>query len=137
MQDASVPNDPPTQSNPLFDMRHRVVCHGRPASSGGIPGGMTQPYRRVLRAPDVRTVSAHPAEPAPATTLTTMTLPPELAAVASATKGFLPADEAAALYRAALAAGPGVWLEIGSYCGKSTVYLGGAARWVRGTAADG
>ena len=48
--------------------------------------------------------------------------------VASRTKGFLPADEGLALRQAALAAGPGLWLEIGTYCGKSTVHLGSAAR---------
>ena len=57
-------------------------------------------------------------------------LSPELAAVASATKGFLPADEGAALLAAALQAPPGLWLEVGTYCGKSTVHLGGAARAV-------
>jgi MMP 1-O-methyltransferase len=55
-------------------------------------------------------------------------LPDRLADVATRTKGFLPADEAAALHAAALAAAPGTWLEIGTYCGKSTVHLGGAAR---------
>ena len=55
-------------------------------------------------------------------------LSPELAAVASATKGFLPADEGAALLAAALQAPPGLWLEVGTYCGKSTVHLGSAAR---------
>ena len=55
---------------------------------------------------------------------------PDLLAVAEATKGFLPADEAAALHTAALSAGPGLWLEVGTYCGKSTVYLGAAARVV-------
>ncbi|HUR13042.1 MAG TPA: class I SAM-dependent methyltransferase [Mycobacteriales bacterium] len=55
---------------------------------------------------------------------------PDLLAVAQATKGFLPADEAAALHTAALTAGPGLWLEIGTYCGKSTVHLGAAARAV-------
>lgn len=48
-----------------------------------------------------------------------------------ATKGFMPADEGDALYDAALAAGaalPGLpWVEIGSYCGRSTVWLGAAA----------
>jgi predicted O-methyltransferase YrrM len=53
---------------------------------------------------------------------------PDQLAVASATKGFLPDDEAAALHEAALAAGPGLWLEVGTYCGKSTVHLGAAAR---------
>src|SRR6187200_2807676 len=44
----------------------------------------------------------------------------------------MPADEGDALYDAALAAGavcPGLpLLEVGSYCGRSTVWLGGAAR---------
>lgn len=44
-------------------------------------------------------------------------------------KGFLDADEGAALYAAALeAAHLGPCLEIGSYCGKSTVYLGQACK---------
>jgi MMP 1-O-methyltransferase len=50
--------------------------------------------------------------------------------VAAATRGFLPEDEGEALHAAALAAGPGLWLEVGSYCGKSTVHLGAAARAV-------
>jgi MMP 1-O-methyltransferase len=44
-------------------------------------------------------------------------------------KGFLDPAEGAALYQAALAAAPsGPLVEIGSYCGKSAVYLGTAAR---------
>lgn len=44
-------------------------------------------------------------------------------------KGFLARDEAEALYDLALASAPlGPCLEIGSYCGKSTVYLGTACR---------
>lgn len=44
-------------------------------------------------------------------------------------KGFLARDEAEALYACALAARDlGPCLEIGSYCGKSTVYLGSACR---------
>ena len=57
-------------------------------------------------------------------------LPADLAAVAAATKGFLPSDEGAALHAAALGAAPGTWLEVGTYCGKSTVHLGAAAREV-------
>ena len=46
-----------------------------------------------------------------------------------AVKGFLDAEEGATLYRAALAtASLGPLLEIGSYCGKSAVYIGSAAR---------
>ena len=55
-------------------------------------------------------------------------LSPELLVVAAATKGFLPPDEAAAPRPAASAAPAGCWLEVGTYCGKSTVHLGGAAR---------
>ena len=52
---------------------------------------------------------------------------PARLAVAGRTKGFLPDDEAAALRAAAAAATPGVWLEVGTYCGKSTVHLGAVA----------
>jgi predicted O-methyltransferase YrrM len=55
-------------------------------------------------------------------------LAPELLAIANATKGFLPDDEAAALRAAAAGAPVGLWLEVGTYCGKSTVHLGGVAR---------
>ncbi|MCA1683190.1 MAG: class I SAM-dependent methyltransferase, partial [Actinobacteria bacterium] len=52
-----------------------------------------------------------------------------LRAAAAAAKGFLPDHEAEALHRAALAAADvGPLLEIGSYCGKSAVWLGAAAR---------
>lgn len=48
-------------------------------------------------------------------------------------KGFLHPDEGAALYEyARQSAGLGPCLELGSYCGKSTVYLGAAARDVQG-----
>ena len=51
--------------------------------------------------------------------------------VAATTRGFLPDDEAEALHAAALEA-DGPFLEVGSYCGRSTVWLGAAAR-ARGT----
>jgi len=45
--------------------------------------------------------------------------------------GFMPDDEGLALYRAGLAgAGVGPLLEVGTYCGKSAVYLGAAAEEV-------
>ena len=51
---------------------------------------------------------------------------------ALAAKGFMPPDEGDALYEAAISAGtssPGLpFVEIGSYCGRSTVWLGGAAQ---------
>lgn len=52
----------------------------------------------------------------------------ELAALAQRVKGFMPHDEGLALYRAAAeVASLGPLVEIGSYCGKSAVYLGAAA----------
>jgi predicted O-methyltransferase YrrM len=39
----------------------------------------------------------------------------------------MPPDEGLALYEAALSAPRGVMLEVGSYCGKSSVYIGSAA----------
>lgn len=58
-----------------------------------------------------------------------MTLPDQALAVALAAKGFMPPDEGRALHEAGLNAGRvGPLLEIGSYCGKSAVYLGTAAR---------
>jgi predicted O-methyltransferase YrrM len=57
---------------------------------------------------------------------------PALRELAEAAKGFMPPVEGLALYEAARAAGldvPGApFVEIGSWCGKSTVYLGAAAR---------
>jgi predicted O-methyltransferase YrrM len=61
-----------------------------------------------------------------------VTVDPVLRAHALAAIGFMPPDEGDALYEAAVAAGralPGLaFLEVGSYCGRSTVWLGGAAR---------
>lgn len=57
-------------------------------------------------------------------------LSPDLRARAIAAKGFMPPDEGDALYDAAIAACSAVagpMVEIGSYCGRSTVWLGGAA----------
>ena len=53
-------------------------------------------------------------------------------AAAEAARGFMPPDEGLALYQAGLeaaAAVPGApLLEVGSYCGKSSIYLGAAAQ---------
>ncbi|WP_226343891.1 class I SAM-dependent methyltransferase [Agilicoccus flavus] len=60
-------------------------------------------------------------EPAP--------MDPALLRHALAARGFMPTDEGAALYETAVEAlrgGPG--LEVGTWCGKSAVYLGAAAR---------
>jgi len=54
---------------------------------------------------------------------------PELRKHAEAARGFMPVDEGQALHEAGMAvAVDGPLLEVGSYCGKSAVYLGAAAR---------
>jgi predicted O-methyltransferase YrrM len=54
---------------------------------------------------------------------------PALRAAAEAATGFMPPDEGLALYAAAYqAAALGPLVEIGTYCGKSTLYLAAAAR---------
>jgi predicted O-methyltransferase YrrM len=54
---------------------------------------------------------------------------PHLRALAEKARGFMPPDEGEALYQAALTtAVAGPLLEVGSYCGKSAIYLGAAAR---------
>jgi predicted O-methyltransferase YrrM len=64
----------------------------------------------------------------------TAVLDDRLRALALGTKGFMPADEGDALYAAALHSGwenpDSPWVEIGSYCGRSTIWLGAAAREV-------
>lgn len=55
----------------------------------------------------------------------------ELRALAARTKGFMPVDEGDALHDAGLVAarsGLGPIVEIGTYCGLSSIYLGAAAR---------
>jgi predicted O-methyltransferase YrrM len=61
-------------------------------------------------------------------------MPEDLLEHALAAKGFMPLDEGDLLHRLArrqLVHGP--VLEVGTYCGKSAVYLGAAAREVGGT----
>jgi len=59
----------------------------------------------------------------------TQTIPADLLAAAEEAKGFMPTDEGTVLFETAVryaAVGPVV--EIGTYCGKSTIFLGAAAR---------
>jgi predicted O-methyltransferase YrrM len=59
-------------------------------------------------------------------------MPDDLRAAAIAARGFMPTDEGDGLWAAALEAADAVpdapFLEVGSYCGKSSIWLGGAAR---------
>jgi predicted O-methyltransferase YrrM len=56
-------------------------------------------------------------------------VPADLLPHARAAKGFMPEDEGELLHRTALAhLADGPALEIGTYCGKSAIYLGAAAR---------
>ncbi|WP_319452709.1 MULTISPECIES: class I SAM-dependent methyltransferase [unclassified Mycobacterium] len=67
---------------------------------------------------------------------TDIALPPSAArlfALAEQVTGFMPADEGRALYDAAVRyLGDGTGVEIGTYCGKSTVLLGAAAQQTGG-----
>jgi MMP 1-O-methyltransferase len=64
-----------------------------------------------------------------AATVRGVSMDPRLRAKAEAARGFMPSDEGVALYDAAMAVSvDGPLLEVGSYCGKSAVYLGAAAR---------
>jgi MMP 1-O-methyltransferase len=64
-----------------------------------------------------------------AATVRGVSMDPRLRAKAEAARGFMPSDEGVALYDAAMAVSvEGPLLEVGSYCGKSAVYLGAAAR---------
>ncbi len=55
-------------------------------------------------------------------------VPDGVAARVAQLTGFMPIDEGEALFEVACTAGSGSWLEIGTYCGKSTYLLGNAAR---------
>ncbi len=63
---------------------------------------------------------------------TAAVMPADLRAHALSAKGFMPPDEGDALFDAAIdaaAAVPGLpFVEVGSYCGRSTIWLGAAAR---------
>jgi MMP 1-O-methyltransferase len=61
-------------------------------------------------------------------------MPADLLVHARAAKGFMPDDEGLLLHRYARERLPhGPVLEVGTYCGKSAIYLGAAAREVGGT----
>ena len=61
-------------------------------------------------------------------------MPADLLAHARDAKGFMPEDEGLLLHRIARQQLPhGPVLEVGTYCGKSAIYLGAAAREVGGT----
>ena len=52
----------------------------------------------------------------------------DLEAAARSARGFMPHEEGIGLYETALRiTGPGPIVEVGTYCGKSTIYLGAAA----------
>jgi predicted O-methyltransferase YrrM len=61
-------------------------------------------------------------------------MPPDLLEHALAATGFMPPEEGELLFRYAVGRLPhGPALEVGTYCGKSAVYLGAAARETGGT----
>src|SRR5579864_5139609 len=85
------------------------------------------PDRRVH--PEQHRRSTAPTEVIDPGRLRPIAMDPELLALAHRTRGFMPDDEGLALYTAALAAARlGPIVEIGTYCGKSSIYLAAAAR---------
>jgi len=67
-------------------------------------------------------------------TTSSTSMPPDLHEHALAAKGFMPDEEGLLLHRRARERLPhGPVLEVGTYCGKSAIYLGAAAREVGGT----
>ena len=61
-------------------------------------------------------------------------MPEDLLSKARAAKGFMPDDEGRLLFEEAVRRLPfGPALEVGTYCGKSAIYLGAAARVAGGT----
>jgi MMP 1-O-methyltransferase len=69
-------------------------------------------------------MSIHPATRSPGAAL-----PDQIRVAAEAARGFMPPDEGLALFETAAAyAAVGPIAEIGTYCGKSTIYLAAAAR---------
>ena len=76
-----------------------------------------------------------PQLPAQTPSQTTTRMPPALLEHARAAKGFMPPDEGDLLFRYAVERLPfGPALEVGTYCGKSGIYLGAAAQEVGGEA---
>lgn len=77
-------------------------------------------------------VMAHPPLDPDQLLRTARAIPAELRGHAVAAKGFMPPEEGDALYDTAITAAvdcPGLpFLEVGSYCGRSTIWLGGAAQ---------
>lgn len=62
----------------------------------------------------------------------TVVMPADLRRLAHEARGFMPVEEGDLLYAEALAAaGSGPLLEVGTWCGKSAVYLGAAVRRAR------
>src|SRR5262249_24934596 len=100
----------------------QIAVHGH--SHGGILPRAPRlcPRRAVTGQDQTMTDTRRPAGPLPA-------MPDDLRRAAEAARGFMPPPEGLALYRAAAAYAPaGPVLEIGTYCGKSTIYLACAAR---------
>lgn len=77
----------------------------------------------------VRSAQRFPWDSALVQTWTPPPIDPALLAAARAATGFMPEDEGLALYRAGCdGARVGPLVEVGTYCGKSTLYLAAAAR---------
>jgi MMP 1-O-methyltransferase len=98
----------------------------------GLFGGQTAPSRLQSRIGHMSGRYYNCGTPA-TVSWTPMSRTDELFALAEQVTGFMPAEEGRALYDAAVKyLGDGAGVEIGTYCGKSTVLLGAAAQQTGG-----
>ncbi len=120
------PLDPPPPDLPPPDLPQTILTERDLAQLGAARLGLAQ-----LEAIQEDPAEQEPAQPAQTESAQMEPAQMELALLraAEAATGFMPADEGQALYETALAYAPvGPVLEIGTYCGKSTIYLAAAAR---------
>src|SRR4029077_14840418 len=103
-----------------------------PIDGVGLFGGQTAPSRLQRRIGHMSGRYYNCVSPA-TVGWTAMSNTDELFALAEQVTGFMPADEGRALYDAAMTyLRDGAGVEIGTYCGKSTVLLGAAAQQTGG-----
>src|SRR5436853_858926 len=123
---------PHGQAGKSFAIQKPDCGPAQPFDGVGLLGGQAAPSRLQDRIGHVS--GRYYNRDLPATVrLPAMSRTDELFALAEQVTGFMPADEGRTLYDTAVRyLGGGVGVEIGTYCGKSTVLLGAAAQQAGG-----
>jgi N-succinyldiaminopimelate aminotransferase len=109
------------------------ITHPAPVQLDSLPAALAELDPEPPGPAEMEPAPSEPAQTEPAQTDPAQTDPaqmdPALLRAAEAAQGFMPPGEGQALYETALAYAPvGPIMEIGTYCGKSTIYLAAAAR---------